>query len=600
MADQGHVYEAHIHNDNYEPYFYNKQITCESFIADGGRETESLNGFWNFHIDPYDTCLRVKWYEEIYKDIGGRRLPVDFNFDQWEKVMVPSCWNVLEDKYLYYEGPAVYTRKFHYRAKGEERVFLKIDASNYDGKIILNKRYLGVHKGGSTPYVLEITKYLEDENRIMVVVDNTRKSTNVPCRNFGWFNYGGLYRDIELTRVPFTFIKNFRVSLVPGSSGKKIKASIMVDGPDSEENAELRIDELNISHTFEVKNGYGETEIDASPELWDPDNPRLYRIEIHYQEDTVQDEVGFREIAVKEKDIYLNGRKLFLRGISCHEDSPVNGKCLSQEEMEENIRLAKDLNCNFIRLAHYPHSEKMARLADRMGIMLWEEIPVYWAVDFPNPVTYQDAENQLSELIIRDINRASVIIWCIGNENADVDDRLNFMRNLVKKAHELDDTRLVTAACMVDQFKTMVNDRLAEYLDFVSVNEYYGWYIPYFKKLIRLFEKSHIDKPVVISEFGADGCSNVRGTIDDLGTEDCQLEFYKKQLGMLKNIEVINGICPWSLFDYRCPRRINELQNGINIKGLLSYDKQHKKLVYDYVKQFFQEIKDSSSEESYV
>src|SRR5690554_7119533 len=172
-----------------------------------------------------------------------------------------------------------------------------------------------------------------------------------------------------------------------------------------------------------------------------------------FQENRITDYTGFREIRVAGTEILLNGKPVFLKGICYHEESVTNGKALSEEEIIENIKLAKELGCNYIRLAHYPHSGQTARLADRLGVMLWEEIPVYWAIDFTNRETYRDAENQLTELITRDKNRPSVIIWSVGNENPDTDARFRFMNSLVQKAKKLDPTRPVSAACLVDHVK---------------------------------------------------------------------------------------------------------------------------------------------------
>ena len=156
---------------------------------------------------------------------------------------------------------------------------------------------------------------------------------------------------------------------------------------------------------------------------------------------------------------------------------------------------------------------KAARIADKVGILLWEEVPVYWAIDFKNHDTYKNAENQLTELILRDTNRASVIIWSVGNENADTDDRLEFMSSLAKKAKEIDPSRLVSAACLVDTDNLMIKDRLTDYLDIIGLNEYYGWYAPDFNDLIKLLDNSNPQKPVIVTEFGADalkGAMNIR------------------------------------------------------------------------------------------
>ena len=576
-----------IHCATYEERYLKKIINNTTLINRGRNEAESLNGFWNFCIDQYDSCLRSKWYEEKYFDEEGRQLPIDYSFDQWERIKVPSCWNMHDERYLLYEGSAVYTRRFKYKNNGEKRVFIRFGAVNHEAKVFLNKEYLGMHKGGSTPFCIEVTGKLNDENRILVVVNNTRKRTNVPCDDFDWFNYGGIYRDVELIRLPETFIKRFEIYMKPGSGYKKIRAAVYTDGSVNQGNAALEINELGIKKEISIVDGFGEIEFEATPELWSPENPKLYEVTLSYMNDSVTDKVGFREIAVKGTDIYLNGKKIFLKGVCAHEDSVYNGKAITEDEIRENFRLAKEMNCNYMRLAHYPHTEKAAGIADEMGIMLWEEIPVYWAIDFRNPETYIDAENQLTELIKRDINRASVIIWSVGNENADTDARLKFMSALAKKAQELDPSRLVSAACLVNHINLRIEDRLIDYLDIIGVNEYFGWYEPDVSKLLTFFNNSNPEKPVIISEFGADARACERGTSDDIYTEDRQMSIYKEQTETIRKIPYIKGTSPWILFDFRCPRRHHYLQGQYNIKGLLSADKSHKKLSFYVMKEFY-------------
>ena len=263
---------------------------------------------------------------------------------------------------------------------------------------------------------------------------------------------------------------------------------------------------------------------------------------------------------------------------------------LTDEERLENIRAAKELGCNFMRVAHYPHSERMAQLADEMGLLLWEEIPVYWDIHFSSEDTYSDAENQLTELIKRDYNRASVIIWSVGNENPDTDERLKFMGGLARRAHSLDSTRLVSAACLVNTQKNAIEDRLEQYLDVIGLNEYCGWYTAEWSMLPELFRNSDPKKPVIITEFGADALPGHRGTITDKGTEDCQAYVYKKQIENIRCNSYIRGMTPWILHDFRCPRRTSWLQNYYNTKGLLSADKKHKKLAFYVLQAFYKEL----------
>ena len=582
--------QDNIHKVDFDIEYYAKIIQSDSLLLDYFRDKESLNGTWNYGVDQYDTCLRAKWYKEEYFDKDGRAYPVDFSFDTWDTMKIPSCWNAHSEKFFLYEGTMVFTRKFVYKNHDEKRVFIEFGAINYEAKIFLNKTYMGLHKGGSTPFFIDVTDFLQAENRIIVVVNNTRKRTNVPSENTDWFNYGGIYRDVELIRLPETFIKNLTVALVPNSNYNKIRIGVTIDGLDDCGKAHVTIKELNVNVDIEVKNSVGSMEISSTPELWSTDSPKLYDVEVGYQNDCLREQVGFREIRVEGTEILLNGKSIFLKGICTHEESIQNCKAMTEEEIWENLKLAKEMNCNYVRLAHYPHSEKAARIADQLGIMLWEEIPVYWAIDFGNPAVYEDAENQLSELIVRDFNRPSVIIWSVGNENADSDQRLKFMTSLTKKARHLDPTRLISAACLVNNVDLVIEDRLAEQIDIIGINEYYGWYEPDFSKLIKLFENSKPLKPVVISEFGADGRANARGTKDDLYTEDFQKEVFLKQVSTLKKIPYVKGTSPWILYDFRCPRRLHTMQNYYNLKGLLSADKTHKKLAFSVMQEFYKNM----------
>lgn len=576
--------------EKYMLEYSEKMASAETMIYDRFRKKESLNGTWHYAVDQYDTCIRAKWFEENYYDEGGNTLPVDFSFDEWEKMTLPCCWNIVDKTYLLYDGSMIFTRKFIYAKQNEEeRMILKIGAANYICRIFINKKYVGMHRGGSTPCYFDITDYLEHQNRIIIQVDSTRRNEQVPPSNTDWFNYGGVYRDIDLIRVPKVHIKDFKIALEPESNFSKIRTSVVMSEAIND-TAVLVIEELGIKQEITIKDGKGELVFDALPELWAPENPKLYDVKLSCAGDEISDRVGFREIRVKGMDIVLNGKPLFLKGISCHEDSVPNGKALTDEERIENIRKAKELGCNFMRVAHYPHSERMAQLADEMGILLWEEIPVYWEVHFWSEDTYKDAENQLKELITRDYNRASVIIWSVGNENEDTDDRLKFMSSLAECAHNMDPTRMVSAACLVNYSKNAIEDRLEEYLDIIGLNEYCGWYTAEWRMLPELFENSNPKKPVIITEFGADAYAGLRGTITDKGTEDCQAYVYERQTQTIRNISYIKGMTPWILHDFRCPRRTSVNQRYYNTKGLLSADKKYRKMAFDVLKKFYHSL----------
>jgi beta-glucuronidase len=392
-----------------------------------------------------------------------------------------------------------------------ERLVLRFEGAAYNTCVFVNGVFAGSHNGASTPFNADITGMVKAENRIVVTVDARRSPLRIPMDNSDWFSYGGIYRDVYLYRLPPVYIKDWFVRLAKDGGG--IEADVYVsnaEGGETAGTARLEIPGLGIKAEEPVRAGRAFFRVAAEPERWGPENPKLYDVSIDFSAgdgrtaDRVQDRIGFREIAVRGTEIFLNGKKIFLKGICVHEDHISLGKTTSEDIIRKTIKDLKDLNGYYLRLAHYPHDERFAKIADEEGVLLWEEVPVYWAVAFDNPVTYADAENQLSELILRDRNRASVIIWSVGNENADTDSRLNFMSGLVKKARELDPTRIVSADCLINHEKLMIEDRLDKCLDLIGLNEYYGWYDPDFSKLPKILANSAPGKPVIICEFGSD------------------------------------------------------------------------------------------------
>jgi beta-glucuronidase len=589
MEKKAENFDAGIHLQDYRAKYETKKINYSSLINTDGRKTEKLNGRWKFLIDPYDTIIRASRLERNEYDEQGRELPKDFQFTGQPNVDVPSCWNMVKPELFYYENSGAYVRTFTYGKTDTERCYLHFEGAQYRSYVFLNREIIAVHDGGSTPFSVEITNVVQTQNELVVVVDAARKPYRVPMDNTDWFNYGGLYRDVELVRVPKTFIKDWFLSLVLGTSGKKISAKIWTDG-EKTGTADISIPELEIDTKLQLKEGFGETEFSASPVLWNPGQPKLYTVSLQLGSDSITENIGFRELSIEGNSILLNGKQTYLKGISVHEDHPTLGKCETPENVRATIAHLKELHGNFLRLAHYPHSRLFSRIADEMGVLLWEEIPVYWAIDFSNPKTYEDAENQLQELILRDKNRASVIIWSVGNENADSDERLEFMKNLVQKAKSIDPTRAVSAACLINKSKLKIEDRLADWLDIIGINEYYGWYDPDFTKLPAILENSVPAKPVIITEFGGGALAGHHGSSETLWTEEFQAKLYEQQFKTMKGCSFIQGSTPWILYDFRCERRYNDYQQGYNRKGIISEDHQTKKQAFQVVADYYATI----------
>lgn len=578
---------AHIHDENYAERFEASAVGAESLIHEAFRERESLDGEWRFNVDIYDTARRHRWYEGRKFDDAGRSYPWDHDFDEWESIQVPSVWNTADRAYLYYEGTALYTRKFNFEPVEGERVFLRFGAVYHESTIFLNGSLAGFHRGGDTPFFLEVTHLIAEENRLLVSVDNKRAFDRIPAYCTDWYNYGGIHRSVDLLRLPASFIRNLFIHLEPNSGFGKIRAAVELSDSSGGGEVRLGIPEAGIEQTIPCRNGAGEIVFEWSPELWSPGNPKLYDIHARWNHDMIRDRVGFREVRTRGRKILLNGEPIKLKGISCHEDSVENGRSLTEAEVRENFALIKELGGNFMRLAHYPHHERSARIADEAGILLWEEIPVYWHIQFGNPEVLADARQQLTELVRRDRNRASVIIWSVGNENPDTNDRLAFMGNLADLAGKEDPARLVGAACLEKNHR--IDDRLSEKLDVIGINEYYGWYNPDFTRLESFFSRSNPDKPVIVTETGAGALAGCHGTSEEMFTEEYQERVYREQVRCIGAADYIAGLSPWILYDFRTPVRLNRYQRGYNLKGLLSADKTTKKKAFRVLREFYAE-----------
>ncbi|MFC6727185.1 glycoside hydrolase family 2 TIM barrel-domain containing protein, partial [Natronoarchaeum mannanilyticum] len=323
--------------------------------------------------------------------------------------------------------------------------------------------------------------------------------------------------------------------------------------------------------------------------LWSPESPRLYDVEVTYGEDAITDRVGLREIDVQGSDVLVNGETVWLRGIALHEEAAGKGRALDTEDVQTRFQWINELGCNFARLAHYPHTEEMARTADEEGILLWEEVPAYWDINFGDEEIQELYRQQLRELIQRDWNRASVALWSIANETDHNDETRNeVLPEMADYVRDLDDTRLVTAACFVDETDDgiVLQDPLEEHLDVVGVNEYYGWYYGDADDLQGLQEESD-GTPIVISETGGGAKWGNHGSEEDRWTEEFQAEIYRGQIEGASTNDQIAGMSPWILFDFRAPMRQNEYQRGYNRKGVVD---QHgrKKQAFHVLREFYE------------
>jgi beta-glucuronidase len=264
-----------------------------------------------------------------------------------------------------------------------------------------------------------------------------------------------------------------------------------------------------------------------------------------------------------------------------------SGRAWSNDDAQTLLGWARDLGCNFVRLAHYPHSEAMLRMADQMGLLVWGEIPVYWTIQWENPATLRNAANQLNEMITRDHNRASLIIYSVANETPVSEARNRFLRQLVQQAHSTDPTRLVSAALQANEttdsnrITIQISDPIAVDLDVLGNNEYIGWYNHRPEDADNVDWISIYGKPLIMSEFGGDALFGYHGDPLTRWTEEYQENLYQHQIAMLKRIPFLRGTTPWILMDFRSPRRtLPRFEGYFNRKGLVSARGEKKKAFF--------------------
>ena len=578
----------------------------------------SLNGQWNYIIDPYENGFYNYRYEayDHFKNPGkgayfmnakpeNESDLVEYDFDRSDKIRVPGDWNSQKERLFYYEGTVWYKKSFDYKkTKTDNRVFVYFGAVNYQADVYLNGTKLGTHFGGFTPFNFEITDLIKEEDNFLIVkADNKRKKEAVPTLNTDWWNYGGKTRDVKLLETRANFISDYFIQIDPQDKDQ-LKGYVKLNGDDiAGKKVSLIIAEIGLDlELFTDEDGLASLEVNPGPiTRWSTENPKLYEVIFKTGEDEVHDQIGFRTIATDGPSILLNNSKIFLKGVSIHDENPIRGgRAYSLEDAGQLLTWAKELGCNFVRLAHYPHNEHTVRLADRMGILVWEEIPVYWTIAWDNEATYRNAENQLKEVIHRDKNRASIIIWSMANETPTSDARNTFLTNLAHLARQLDATRLISAALEQrnyegQPFLRTIDDPFADIVDVLSFNEYVGWYDGLPDKCRKIEWKILQNKPVLISEFGAGAKFGLHGDKLTRWTEEYQEYVYSETLNMISKIDNLQGMSPWILVDFRSPRRpLPGIQDGWNRKGLIS-ESGDKKKAFFVLKNFYEQKTDAAT-----
>ncbi len=583
------------------------------------RPAISLNGEWAVIVDPYFAGL-VSFHGGEKKDGYflnrkaqlGDAFPTQYDFSKATTLKVPGDWNMQRESLYYYEGPIWYEKDFTYQPKEHTRVFLHVGAANYKSWFWVNGVKVCEHEGGYTSFNCEVTAAIHaGSNFVVAAVDNTRHEDGVPTLQTDWWNYGGLTRSVSLIELPETFIDQYDVHLskdqeivlsskapeptLPSSIQlEHIVGWVHVQGGKVGDTVRVDIPELKSTGSGVLAaDGRAQFHLVASTlQRWSPETPKQYKVKISAGQDSIDELIGLRTVEVRGTEILLNGKPIFLRGVCIHAEAPYRtGRAYSDKDAETLLGWAKEMGSNFVRLAHYPHDETMLRAADRMGLLVWSENPVYWALQFDNPKVLDKAEQQLYEEIGTSRNHASIILWSMANETPNTEARTKFISTEAAYARQLDPTRLITAALLVraEGDTKIVDDPLGKALDVIGANEYIGWYEK--KPETADITQWRIDyqKPVIMSEFGGEAKAGLHGGENDRWTEEFQANIYRHQLEMLNRIPQLRGMSPWVLVDFRSPNRpLAGIQDEFNRKGLIS-EQGKKKQAYFILQKAYKE-----------
>ncbi|MFO8057447.1 MAG: glycoside hydrolase family 2 TIM barrel-domain containing protein, partial [bacterium] len=488
-----------------------------------------------------------------------------------------------------------------------------------------------------------------EENTLAVRVDNRRSYTDVPPRlwkkeKLGWWSYGGIGRTAKLVWSQEVSINKAVIHARPEEEGKGRLAVSGLVYNHGDEAKEVTLTARLRKGAEVICSGQKETgllvpakacaQFDLGTEMvegiepWSPASPSLYTLEIEAasgdEVDRVKERIGFQSFEVRDGELLLNGEPMWLRGMNRHEDDPETGFFQTDERMAQDMELLKELHVNHMRPGHYPNDPRWLYLCDREGISLTEEIPLYQASsgvlkwfearfmkdrkDVPlrvggeystlsqmtDPQLLDNASQQLIEMIERDRNHASIIMWSVGNENLTYLKRARKMyKRLISVCKRFDPEREVTFALLCGPGVSPLLEKTGDLADVLFLNEYYGWYFGEASGVGGLLDKFHEkypEKPIVISEFGAGTVAGRHSDKPEKFSEEYQVHVYETQLKEVRARPFVKGTMPWILADFRCPWFKEEHPvYEMNLKGLLDYERKRKKMAFETIREFYAE-----------
>lgn len=554
-------------------------------------------------------------------DLGGIW---DFRLDSrdpWQTIAVPASYNdqKADRRFRSHVGLAWYRTQLVIPSllEGQRRV-LRFDAVTHDAQVYLDGQLLCSHRGGFLPFEADITDRTEAGRtyELLIQVDNRISHSTLPVGNeggtaffgsdnpgipsveagklrqqeigvnlpnFDFFNYAGITRPVRLYTTPHAYIRD--VTLIPDVSGTvRVITSVCGSG-------DIHIDILDAQgHIAAAGDGADCTMHVSNPRLWEPrpGTPYLYSARISFGEDLYEQPFGFRSVEIRGHEFLLNGKPIHLHGPCKHEDTPFHGRGLDVCANVTDISLYHWLNANVLRMSHYPYAEEMYDLCDREGILVIDETPAVGigAGDKVDPYKtfplFEYHKEVLADMIVRDKNHPCVILWSLGNE-PDTEhfpqSAYDYWKPLYDLAHALDpQNRPVTLVCCQNDY---TKDLITRTMDVVCINRYYGWYnlsgdldTAKYAWNIELDFWQEIDKPLILSEYGADTVNGLHGVVPEMFTEEFQVEYYEAVHECLDARPFVIGELPWNFADFGTQQ--GPMRSGGNRKGLFTRDRKPK------------------------
>jgi beta-glucuronidase len=575
------------------------------------RNLLDLSGFWDFQLDPEEVGESKGWFD-------GLEAP--------RVIAVPASWNELYQDTRDYLGTAWYVRECYVPAgwKGQQ-VYLRVGSANYAAKVWVNGQLVGEHLGGHLPFAFEIGDQVtwDAPNTVAIQVEGKLTPTRVPPGNvsrgglggfmsgypntsFDFFPYTGIQRPVILYAVPQVHIEDVTVvTEIQGDDGV-VTVKVVQAGETGAGQITLTGEGQSLQASLTFADGEAEATLTVpGARLWCPDDPYLYKLTVTLVDgDQVVDryalDVGIRTVAVEGDQILLNGEPIFLTGFGRHEDFPVHGRGLNVPLIVKDYSLLKWVGANSYRTSHYPYSEEQMTMADREGILVIDEIPAVGLMFEDGEENIQtrlaQCKQQMAELIARDKNHASVIMWSVANEpfppnmmrrfmgggGDDEDDSTGvgtaFFQELFDLTRNLDPTRLVTVvAIMGGPVEWM------DLGDVACINRYWGWYTQGGQidagatLLAQELDGLHaqMGKPIIISEFGADTIAGMHSDPPEMWTEEYQVEFLRSYLDVAAERPFVAGLHVWNFADFKTGQGTRRA-GGLNLKGVFTRDRRPK------------------------